>query len=330
MFRSVLHRVFRAASRKLRYTPLRRVRWITDLHNRLFGLLSPSSTLRFRDFVLHVDPRDRVIAKKLSLYGEYEEFARELLLSLYVPGTAAIDVGANIGLHTILLSQIAGADGRVIAFEPDPENYRLLQRNILDNGLTNVTTHPVALSNVTGHTLLHQSTDNRGGLSLRAENADVSTGKGLEPVRIETAVGDDLLADLGRPVSLVKIDVEGAEPLVLEGLRNTLARNPSARVFFEFWPRFLRSFGVDPRGFLEGLERQGFSLSVVDTDARTITERAAPEIVNIGDKSLSALNLLAVRTEPAVVAPETIPVVRPRAAARSPESVLLQRMPLHP
>ena len=297
MLITILHWLLKKASSALRGTFLNRSKWITKLHNRLFVLTSSSSTLRFRDFLLHVDPRDCVIAKKLSLYGEYEEYARYLLCSLCIPGTVVVDVGANVGLHTILLSQMSGDDGGVVAFEPDPDNYRLLQSNIMDNGLTNVITYPQALSNETGYALLYQSSDNRGGLSLRAENTD-NGGEPLDPVKVETVVGDDLLSDLDRPISLIKIDVEGAEPLVIQGLKKTLKRNPTAKIFFEFWPRYVRGFDVDPIGFLEGLEKEGFGLSIVNTEAHTITELSAREIVKTGKESPNALNILAARQAP--------------------------------
>ena len=284
------------ASRALKGTPLRRLNRLSRLHNRMFEMLSASDTLHLNGFVLHLDPRDRVIAKKLALYGEYEDFVRELLLSLAVPGTIVVDVGANIGLHTLGLSRRVGADGRVIAFEPDPDNHRILLRNIDSNSLKNVCAHKLALSSGTGTAPLYQSLENRGGLSLSQENT-VNTGSYMAPVLVETVVADEFLADLDRPISLVKVDVEGAEPMVLQGMRETLMRNPSVKIVFEFWPRYIRNFQVDPLTFLTQLEEQRFSFSIVDSDARRLIPTDASKLVALGERSSTAMNVLAQRSD---------------------------------
>src|SRR5262245_39628647 len=99
------------ASRMLRRTPLRQSMWVIRLHDRLFQLLRVPDVVKLKDFVIHVDPRDRLIAKKLALYGEYEPFEAELLRKLAVPGSVAVDIGANIGWHTLILSRAVGAGG---------------------------------------------------------------------------------------------------------------------------------------------------------------------------------------------------------------------------
>jgi FkbM family methyltransferase len=253
-----------------------------------------ASTIELGDFMLHVDRRDRNIVKKLALYGDYENHVQRLLVSLATPGSVVIDVGANIGLHTLPLARRVGTTGQIIAFEPDPNNYQLLLRNIRANGLTNISVHRLALSCESGTALLYQSWKNRGGLSLREENVD-RDGPPIAPVAVETIAGDTLLASLERPISLIKIDVEGAEPLVLQGLSATLRHQPQAKLVFEFWPRFLRSFRVDSLEFLGQLEGQGFCLSVVDSEVQRLIPAGAREIVEWGETAESALNLLAIR-----------------------------------
>jgi len=241
-----------------------------------------------------VDQRDRIIGKKLALYGQYEDSFQELLLSLAIPGTVVVDVGANIGLHTIPLARRVGSDGQVIAFEPDPDNYRLLGRNIEVNGIKNVVAYQKGLSSESGSALLYQSLENRGGLSLCPENVATSTHQ-VDHVAVEIVVADDVLGNLERPISVVKIDVEGAEPLVLQGMKKILRRNPGINLLFEFWPRFIRSFNINPYEFLKQLEDDGFSLVVIDSTEVNRKTIQIEEIIAQGDASENALNVHAFR-----------------------------------
>lgn len=286
--------IFMYTSRALRRTRLRRCKWLTNQHNRIFKLMWDSTVVYVGDYILHVDPRDRNIAKKLALYGEYEDHIQELLTSLAIPGSVVVDIGANIGIHTIPLSRYVGIKGQIVAFEPDPDNYRILLRNINVNGLTNVNAHQLALSSKSGSALLYQSSDNRGGLSLQHENTD-EYGPQMDPVAVKTAVGDNFFADLDKPISLVKIDVEGAEPLVLLGMEKTLQKNPTIAVIFEFWPRYVRNFNIDPLEFLTKLEKDGFHLATIDSKARCIKATIPEEIVSQGEMSDTPLNVLASR-----------------------------------
>lgn len=287
--------IFSNISRVLRKTPLKRVRWLGDLHNRLYGKLSRSHVFNLGGFVIELDQRDKTIAKNLELYGMYEEYIRSVMLSLAQPGSTVVDVGANVGLHAIPLAMSLGEGGQVIAFEPDPDNYALLCKNVERNKITNIRLENAGLSSESGTALLYQSAENRGSLSMRKENVDGSEQQELSPVEIRLKVADDLLRDISPPVSLVKIDVEGAEPLVVQGMWNTLKRNPDAKLIFEFWPRFIEHFGLDSLQFLKEFEEHGFVLSVIDEANQKIDQSSAEDIVAKANSSKAALNLIARR-----------------------------------
>jgi len=286
--------IFVQVSRALRRTPLRRIKWLISQHDRIFRMLYESRVVRVKDYVFQVDPRDHHKTKMVMLYGYEEDYVQELLISLAVPGSIMVDVGANIGLHAIPLAGRVGTGGRVIAFEPDPDNYRILIQNINSNRVMNISAHKLALCSESGTALLYQSRENRDKLSLRQENVD-NSGRNMTPVPVETAVGDDFLVDLDKPISLIKIDVEGAEALALQGMRKTLLRNPAIKVIFEFWPRYVRSFNINPVEFLRQLERDGFSLAIIDSNARCVTPSCPQDIMTLGESSDGGLNILAMR-----------------------------------
>lgn len=287
--------IFSHVSRVLRKTPLKRVGWLGNLHNRLYGKLSRSHVFDLGGFVVELDQRDRTIAKNLELYGKYEEYIRSVMLSLAQPGTTVVDVGANVGLHAIPLAMSLGKGGQVIAFEPDPDNYALLCKNVKRNKISNIRLENTGLSSEAGTALLYQSVENRGSLSLCKENVDGGDQKEISPVEITLKVADDLFQDISPPVSLVKIDVEGAEPLVVQGMWNTLERNPDAKLIFEFWPRFIEQFSLDSLQFLKALEAHGFVLSVIDEANRKIDPSTSENIVAKANSSNAALNLIARR-----------------------------------
>lgn len=295
MFSSRTLQAFQLLSRILRRTPLRRIHWITRLHSKLFSALPRPTYVRSRGFTLKVDPRDQLIAKKLILYSTFEGYLGNVLLSLAMPGTAVIDVGANIGIHTIPLARRIGDAGRVVAFEPDPDNFALLLENLQGNGIYNVTPRNVALSTYSGKALLYQSVVNRGALSLHPDNVQLPDDT-LPPITVQVATGDEILATLDRPISLIKVDVEGAEPAVLEGLRDTYHKNTEAILVFEFYPPYIVNFGVDPLKFLQHLEKtERFHLSMIREEDHRVDPATAHAIFAEATATHRTLNLIAHR-----------------------------------
>lgn len=158
----------------------------------------------------------------LTVSPQYESCLADLLPP---PGGIAVDAGAFIGRHTLMYARAVGPQGRVIALEPLPANYRLLVENVALNGYANVTCVPHALGRGGGQVLLR----------YEEETSTASTVRHLpRAVEVPQSRLDDLLDQLGiAQIDLLKIDVEGAEGEVLEGSRRILAASPCARVVVE-------------------------------------------------------------------------------------------------
>jgi FkbM family methyltransferase len=165
---------------------------------------------------LRLDPTDPM-QLRLYLYGAYSERELQVLSMLVQPGDVCVDVGAHIGLFSLELARAAGPTGRVIAFEPAPDTRARLMENLdaNQNG-ARVAVRSVALSDTSGRMTLHSPEDaaDVGRRSL------VSGGEGVE---VEVVRFDDLDLGLDR-LDIVKVDVEGAEALVLEGMRGSIER----------------------------------------------------------------------------------------------------------
>jgi len=181
----------------------------------------------------------------------HEPVLTKLLLDRF-PGPGPwnfIDVGANIGYFTALMSKLAGPAGKVLAIEPEPRNLRLLRENMALNHLENVDVHACALGASEGFaTLGLYKPVNRGRHSIL--NAEAR--EKLEvPLRTLDVIVRESAASI-RSWSLVKIDVEGYEAFVVAGARETLPRIET--LVMEFSPGLLRKAGRDPATTVSALQ----------------------------------------------------------------------------
>eukprot|EP01037_Dinobryon_pediforme_P030279 gene30279-34288_t len=157
---------------------------------------------------------DQYVGRSLELYGEFSELEGDLFTQLLNSGDVVVEVGANIGGHTVHLAKLVGPGGVVHAFEPQRIIFQILCANVALNGLFNVHTHQAGLGRAQGcmhvPVMNYGSVGNFGGLSL----TEAVTG---EKTPIHTLDGLDLKA-----LKVLKVDVEGMEHDVLNGSRRTI------------------------------------------------------------------------------------------------------------
>ena len=188
---------------------------------------------------------DDRLMRRLAKYGVHESALTRLTLETLRPGDVAVDVGAHIGYFTLLAARAVGPRGRVVAVEPEPRNFRALLRNLRRARVGNVLAVRAAASDRRGETWLRLSEEHPGDHRIAAV---------AEGVRIRVAA-TTLDALLGRArAAFVKIDVQGAEPLVLAGMRKTLAACPDVLVACEYWRPGYARFGFDADRFLALLD----------------------------------------------------------------------------
>lgn len=185
-------------------------------------------------FVLGRESRPRTIVRGLAsgyricvsptenlayLLGTAEPHLQRAITKYVGTGDTVYDIGANMGYVSLSLAKQVGPSGHVIAFEPVPRNLDLLRTNIENNQLLNIQVFDVAVSDRPGDAVIRIS-DNLSTASLTWHKNDPSA---VELI-VKTVAIDDLVeaGDLPKP-KFVKIDVEGAEGLVLLGMRRTLA-----------------------------------------------------------------------------------------------------------
>ena len=209
------------------------------------------------DLRIRADLRDW-LQRQIFMYGVYrvEEKHRDTMLGRIRKGGTILDVGAHIGYYTLLFAKRVGADGRVIAFEPSTATYERLVENISLNEFDNISTVKAAASNSAGTATINVAAgNNTGSTSLHFESGAVGTEL------VDTVAIDDYLARYAiDDVSVVKIDVEGHELQVLEGMRSTLARpaDEAPEVFVEVNETTLESAGTTVDAIFDELGASGY------------------------------------------------------------------------
>lgn len=159
---------------------------------------------------------DKFIGRSLDQYGEFSAGEAAMFAQILRPGMVAMDIGANIGVHTVFMAQAVGSGGAVFAFEPQRVVFQMLSANIALNGLVNVMTWQAAVGAEAGDIFVppirYDQEGNFGGVALGGHDRGEKV-----PVMVLDAMPF-------RACHFIKIDVEGMEAQVLEGGRQMIAR----------------------------------------------------------------------------------------------------------
>src|SRR5579883_1711683 len=231
-------------------------------------------TLRQWGCRICLPPGVRLGSTAIFLFREDYEPELRYLERFLSPGDTFIDVGASVGLYTVVASTLVGARGRVLAFEPASEIYPVLRRNAAINGTSNVTTFNAAVSDQPGTARLFHIT----GASLYSLGERAGHDDSFEEVRVTTL--DEVVDRMGLDsVACIKIDVEGAEALVLRGASRTLARfRPT--VLFEANSYAASRFDGGGPGPVELLSRLGYRFEVAGPDG-PVPMTSLPDAANV-------------------------------------------------
>ena len=199
--------------------------------------------------------------------GRYEAGTLALFRASLWPGARALDLGANIGVFTMVAARAVGPAGLVIAVEPDPRNLRYLEANIARQGFTNVEIVKAAVAAQAGIARFHSAmvaTNSTLYPELLREDEATTT------FDVATITVDDLLA--GRSVDVIKMDIEGAEWATLDGMARTIDANPGSVLFIEYEEGTLRAAGATPAGLVERLRSHWAQVYVIDERRSVLVE----------------------------------------------------------
>jgi len=193
------------------------------------------------------------------------------------PGMHVADVGANIGLYSLLFARCAGDTGQVYCFEPDALMAATLRRNLATNAVARAEVFECAVGAASGEAVLQRNAFNSGDNRLGA-----ATGTALHSEQVSVPVRSLADALAGRRVDFVKMDVQGWEGEALRGIAPLFDANPGLRLYFEFWPHGLRRAGTEVGALAETLRRLGVRVTLANgedqaVDLAALAGRMAPQ-----------------------------------------------------
>lgn len=198
-------------------------------------LTSGQETVNYKKILLQIDTGEE-IGKRIYYYRSYEPDQEARLMELMKPGDIFFDIGANIGIFSLLA---ASCGAKVIAFEPSKKVYKLLRKNIeINNYQNSILTVSEAVSDRKGVTHFFETRSGNLGVG-RIINFNPNDQKESYEVTINTL--EYFVKKFGKP-NVLKIDVEGAEYLILKGASNIL-KEMSSRILIEFHPKEIELFG---------------------------------------------------------------------------------------
>lgn len=204
---------------------------------------------------------DQAISLAILSGKQLEEYEQRWLHSFLSKEKTVVDVGANIGSWTMLCARNAKA---VYAFEPDPRNFIVLQKNIVTRNAKHVRAYAAACGDKSGSVFLNINPRNSG--DHRCWESDPNRGKLCVPM----VTLDEFLRN--EPVDILKVDTQGYEVKVLQGAKNILARGNPMIMFLEFWPLGLRGAGNTPDELESILLQNKFTYFRVDEKLQAMVE----------------------------------------------------------
>ena len=201
---------------------------------------------RLNDFLMELDISKWADRSTFFLGRWYDLPTQQIVKQVLNKGDVVIDVGANVGMFSLVARHIVGQEGFVHSFEPNPATRKCLNRNIEINDIDNIKVYPLGLGEVEGEFSLYVPHVNSGEGSLaRFSDAEYEISKFYE-IQIEVKVGDSVLREVAP--RLIKIDVEGAEIGVLRGMSQLISRHLPL-IICEYVPTHIHRFSCSFKDF---------------------------------------------------------------------------------
>ena len=213
------------------------------------------------DFEIHRKD-DLFISTQLARANIWEPFETEVIRRLCRRGDFVLDIGGNIGWYSVVVSKVIGTTGRIVAFEPDPDNFALLSRNVARcTDAPRIQLRQQAIGESAGTVKLFLSDINRGDHRIFDDGTDRMA------IEVPLASLDSILSNESRLPDLVKSDTQGSEARIIRGARGLLSSGWRPVFVLEFWPFGLSGSGDDSFALWQELFELGYQTFEV-TEAR--------------------------------------------------------------
>jgi len=245
-----------------------------------------SDFVEFDGNKMFLDPNDSL---QMSCFGSFEPFETEVVKKLIKIGNNVLDIGANIGYFSLLFAKLVGNNGRVYAFEPEPENFRILKKNLEINHYNNTMAIQKAISDKNHTVKLFLNEINTGNHSIY-KSSETSAFIDIESIKL-----DDFSDIQNKRIDFIKIDIEGAEIDAFKGMKNVLQKNSQVTILSEFNLYLLNKFNKKPREYVKILNDLGFEIFLLDSKKKKIVPFVLDEFLHTIPTTKSCFNLLSIK-----------------------------------
>lgn len=202
---------------------------------------------------------------KIDMFGSNDSFEIDVMKKLLRPGFVCIDVGANVGAYALNMSTEVKESGKIYAFEPSPETFKVLKDNVKSSGLKNIVLHEYAVGDKVGEVTLHVAF--QSGLT---GIGDTGRGTIVSKISVPMITLDNFVEkeSISR-IDFLKIDVEGFEPAVLKGSQKILT-NSNMKIFTELDEINTSSCGFDRQEIISWMSSLGYKAWGINRESRKV------------------------------------------------------------
>lgn len=211
---------------------------------------------------LFLDKEDSLM---LSIKNNDHELTEiKFLKQIIKNGDTVLDLGANIGVYTLIFAKLVGKSGHVFAFEPDPTNFEILSKNVKENKHENVTLVQKAVSEKNDKIKLFVSKRNH------ASHRIFDSEEKRNSIEVDVITLDTYFKKNKNPINFIKMDVEGVEGATLLGASNIIKNSKDLVIMMEYFPKWIRKYGMNPEEILDSLIEKKFKLFNINQKERKI------------------------------------------------------------
>lgn len=228
--------------------------------------------------MMYLNKHDNVLSRHLAYHKVWEPYQTLVTKKFLQNNTQFVDIGANIGYYSILAATIAKT-GHITSFEPEPNNFEILKKNVVLNNLENVNLHQLAVTNKNEDILLYLNTIGNAGDHRVFSNNLSGENENRRQIKITSITLDEFLADRSLP-DIIKMDIQGSEMLAIKGMKKTLDESKRLVIFTEFWPEGISATGESPIEFLSSLSDYGFNIFEINESHNKIEKKSNEQLLN--------------------------------------------------